>query len=198
MNVSKPVLISVVFLGVITGLTISQVFNVIATDGGGNPFTTVWEAIYGLQSRVEALEVRVPRKGYISVSPVAFMPVYGTAMYLKSLEAIYGGVLFAPVQLPNGAIITNVTAKFFDGSYHAIWLSLWRTALADSNSQEMVFLYTGHEEWSSGSIVLYEDTIEHAEVDNQNYMYALEAEFSTYTPDLYLMWVLIEYEYQAR
>ncbi len=38
---------------------ITQVSNVMATDGVGNPFTMIWEAITGLESRVETLEDRV-------------------------------------------------------------------------------------------------------------------------------------------
>lgn len=61
MNVSKPLFISVILLGSVSGLLISHVFNVMAAGGHyrGNPLHEIWEAVTELQTEVDALEERV-------------------------------------------------------------------------------------------------------------------------------------------
>jgi hypothetical protein len=56
MNVPKPAFISAILLGLLTGLMMSQVFNVIAREADeGSPFDAIWAAIIDLQSRVASL-----------------------------------------------------------------------------------------------------------------------------------------------
>lgn len=77
MNVSKPVFVSAILLTVLSTLMISQVFSVVADSG--NPFEMIWEAISGLEGRVETLEEQSPPPGFLSAPAydsgwVAFNP----------------------------------------------------------------------------------------------------------------------------
>jgi len=83
MNVSKPVFVSAILLSILSAVMISQVFSVV-TDGG-NPFDTIWEAISGLESRVETLEEQSPPPGFLSAPAydsgwVAFNPGQGVTL----------------------------------------------------------------------------------------------------------------------
>jgi len=46
-----------------------------------------------------------------------------------------------------------------------------------------------------GEVILYDDTISYASIDNQNYIYSLTVWFAYDTVFLNLRWVIIEYEY---
>jgi len=98
-------------------------------DGNIDIFDIVWLAgrfsttgtpmnkteLLGLEDRVAALETRIPKKGYISVPPAAFVPVDSTwqvltTNYLANYEAFIVTCL-GSVQLPQGATVTNITAR---------------------------------------------------------------------------------------
>jgi len=55
-----------------------------------------------------SLNIRVPKKGYISISPAAFTPYTDTQTYLKGDSGLWGqGRFVVNVQLPNGATLTK-------------------------------------------------------------------------------------------
>jgi hypothetical protein len=64
MNISKRVMVGAILLSMLSAMMISQAFSVV-TDSG-NPFDVIWEAISGLDSRVETLEAQSPPQGFTS------------------------------------------------------------------------------------------------------------------------------------
>ena len=50
----------------ISSFVIGNMFNVMASDSGGNPWDKVWTAISGLESRVETLEGQLPQQGFLT------------------------------------------------------------------------------------------------------------------------------------
>ena len=152
-----------------------------------------------LQSRVEALETRIPKKGYVSVHPAAFNPKTGGMTFRiegDSLRALFGlGDFFAQVQLPHGAKVVNMTAYLYDHhpSYEVtVWL--------DMNNLNGTYNLMAGELRSSGApdyVVLYDDTIDYAEIDNQHHSYDVHVYLDASSPSLMLYGVVIEYEYEA-
>jgi len=65
MNVSKPVFVGAILVSFLSAMMISQVFNAIAFDGGGNPFDGVWEAIEDLQTQIDEIELTPGPQGPI-------------------------------------------------------------------------------------------------------------------------------------
>lgn len=62
--IRKKQVLTVVSIAAISFL-VGTMFSVMATDGG-NPFSVIWEAISGLESRVEALEEQSQPQGFMS------------------------------------------------------------------------------------------------------------------------------------
>ena len=150
-------------------------------------------SLIALESRVEALEARIPKKGYISISPTAFPG--GNWACLQG-----GGDFYAPIYLPSGVKITNMTAKLYDNDKSGeITVELKRVELyGTSQSKVLASVGTGIQE-APGPVVLYDDSIDFAIVDNQQYNYFVDVYLSYYYPNnpLELRWVLLEYEYPA-
>jgi len=154
-----------------------------------------------LQAKVEALETRVPKKGYVSLPPAAFVPESNTIQAYDIREAsMKGGPsawFHAPLQLPQGAIITNITAYLYDGMTTGkitVYLVEWNQTKLHWNS--MVTLDSGFVE-APGQMVLFNDTIVHSGIDNKNCIYIVSVWFSNYDNALLLYDVFIEYEYLA-
>jgi len=150
-------------------------------------------SLIALESRVEALEARIPKKGYISISPTAFPG--GNWAFLQG-----GGDFYAPIYLPSGVKITNMTAKLYDNDTSGeITVELKRVELyGTSQSKVLASVRTGIQE-APGSVVLYDDSIDFAIVDNQQYNYFVDVCLSYWNPNnpLELRWILLEYEYPA-
>jgi hypothetical protein len=148
-----------------------------------------------LQGLKAYVETHMPRKGRVIISPFLFQPRENTQSYFKYAVYLRGDKWFETVlQLPNGAIITNVTAKVTDmvtDGYVFVWL---RRYPLTGGYEEMAYMETT-KEGTPGDIVLYDDTISYASIDNQNYIYSLTVWFAYDTVFLNLQWVIIEYEY---
>ena len=178
---------------------IGTMVNVMATDRGGNPWNKVWQAILGLQSKVEALETQIPKKGYISISPAAFNPTDETSMYILWGSVLEGeGYYVADVQLPHGATITNVTVYLYDeSSLYGMDVKLYKYDL-DEHHWNIASIDTWPAEETPGYAVLYDDHLLSPEVDNQYYSYYIAVWFDGWSYELELRGIVIEYEYQAR
>ena len=50
----------------IISFVIGSMFNVMASDGGGNPWDKVWTEISELESKVETLEGQLPQQGFLT------------------------------------------------------------------------------------------------------------------------------------
>jgi hypothetical protein len=158
--------------------------------------TTLNTSLVELQSRVAALETRTPKKGYISVPPAAFTPMFTTVTYEKYPGYIRGsGNFLAPVQLPNGAIVTKMSVSLTDSSTTGqIEVNLIRAR--EQTNYYMANVITSFS-GTPGQTTLFDDTIDYAQVDNQDYCYTLRLFFTYETNDLVLHSVFIEYEYPA-
>ena len=196
--VKKKQVFVVVSISVVICL-VGTMFNVMATDGGGNPWNRVWEAIYGLQSRVEALESEMPKKGYISISPAAFNPTDETSMYILWGSVLEGeGYYVADVQLPHGATVTNMTVYVYDeSSSYGLDIKLYKYNL-DEHHWCIASIDTWPAEETPGYAILYAGHLLSPEVDNQHYSYYIAVWFDGWSYKLELRGIVIEYEYQAR
>jgi len=152
-----------------------------------------------LQSRVGDLETRTPKKGYISISPTAFTPHSEYETYAKLNEYLAGdGHFFAPLQLPNGSIITKITLGAYDimsALFFEVWITLYRTTLIPLGRQIMASLTTGGYE-TPGFVTLYTTEINYATINNGNYTYSLQLDIipEDFTK-MAFYWAFIEYEY---
>jgi hypothetical protein len=148
-----------------------------------------------LQDLEAYVEMYMPRKGRIIIPPALFQPRENTQSYYKHADYLRGDKWFETVlQLPNGAIITNVTAKVTDmvtDGYVFVWL---RRYPLTGGYEEMAYMETTLQ-GTPGDVILYDDTISYASIDNQNYTYSLTVWFAYNTVFLNLQWVTIEYEY---
>ena len=180
-------------------LLVGTMFNVMATEGSGNPWNKVWQAIYGLQSKVEALETRIPKKGYISISTAAFNPTDETSTYHLWGSALEGeGYFVADVQLPHGATVTNMTVYLYDeSSLYGMDVKLYKYDL-DEHHWCIASIDTWPAEETPGYVVLHEDHLLSPEVDNRHYSYYIAVWFDGWSYKLKLRGIVIEFKYQAR
>jgi len=168
-------------------------------------------SLIALESRVEALEARIPKKGYIFVSPATFNPtedVDDKYDFIRSSALIVfrssvAWVDFcASVQLPHQSIITNMSVWIYDNSDYQInvWLSRYDPQTETANTIASVSTYPPTAK--PGKVTLYDDTITYGIVDNSRFMYNIYVRFQGETNfpgdmALRLYGVLIEYEYPA-
>jgi hypothetical protein len=150
-----------------------------------------------LESRIEYLETRMPKKGCISVPAVSFVPMDNSTPYrIMALRLIGYGLFFAGLQLPHGAILTNMTAYVYDSvSSGEIHLQLFGLNLTSGNGYVMASVQSGVSE-TPGYTGLFTGTISYAEVDEQ-WTYFLSVSFTSQTISLNLAGVMIEYEYST-
>lgn len=153
-----------------------------------------------LQSRVEALETRLPERGHVSIHPGAFSTSYWNQSFDMSEHTLRGSDSFyADIQLPNGSTILNMTVYVLDlSSEYYVNVTLGRYLLGEVvGPQTMALVTTYPPEIGSGHYVLYDDTVDYAEIDNQHCMYHLEVFFSGKYTFLAFIGVIIEYAYQT-
>ncbi len=175
--------------------------------------TDLETSLVELQSKVEALETRIPKKGYIFISPVAFNSVFdemsgGVDEYdfirssvLVVFESSIAWVDFsASVQLPHQSIITNMSVWIYDNSDYQInvWLSRYDSQTESADTMASVSTYPPTAKPSK--VTLYDDTIIYPIIDNSRFMYSIGVRFqgdTSFPGDmaLRLYGVLIEYEY---
>jgi len=181
-------------------------------DGSINIFDVVWlagrygttgtplnkTALYELEARVEALETRIPQIGYISVAPAAFAPVDSswrvlTTNYLANFESTIT-TFVGSVQLPHGAIVTNMTVYWRDIGSQAVMSSLRRYNLTHWHGLAEVDSIG-----DTGFGYSYDDTIDQATIDNSKYYYYMSVGIppSTSHLDYQYYYAVIEYQYPA-
>lgn len=143
-----------------------------------------------------ALDARIPKKGCISVPAAAFTPKFPDRPLQSGHRLLNLWTMttqfVAPIQLPSGAAVTNVTCYWSDSSSSKdviIWLIRYD---GQENFFHMSSLFSSGEA-SYGSS--YDDTIDYATVDNQ-YGYYLLVQLEPY-PDHVFYYAVIEYEYPA-
>jgi hypothetical protein len=153
-------------------------------DGAINIYDIVWlagrygttgtpmnkTALTELEARVEALETRIPQIGYISVPPAAFVPFDSSRLVLTgNYLANYEGTitaLYGAVQLPHGAMVTNMTVYWRDISTQAVMTSLRRSNLTHWHDLAEVDSIG-----DAGFGYSYDDSVEQATIDNSKYYY---------------------------
>ena len=181
-------------------------------DGNIDLFDIVWIAgrygttgtpmnkteLVGLEDRVAALETRLPKKGYISVPPAAFVPFDSnwqvlTTNYLANYEATIV-ICMGAVQLPHGATVTNITVYWRDVGTQAVTIKLRRHNLTHWN--EMAYIESVGD---SGFGSSFDDTIDYETIDNSKYYYYMEVGIppSVTHLDYQYYYAVIETEYAA-
>jgi len=132
MNVSKSVLVGVILLSILSTVAISQVFSVV-TDGG-NPFDAIWQAISGLEARVETLEGQSPPQGFMTAPAYDSGWVAITAdTYLTLTHNLGTKELFVYMV---GKDITGTIGTMFYGS--DLDDGLWRGAYFRINAENTI------------------------------------------------------------
>jgi len=159
---------------------------------------TLETSLVELQSRLEALEARIPKKGYISISPAAFTPESNTQTYYKYYSYLRGqGDFYASLQLPDGATITNMTVLLWDNSNTGrieFYLMGFNITKRYPLTMPMAGVATT-DSGTPGEVILYDDTISDAIIDNRDCEYALWAHFSKDDISLVIRGIVLEYEY---
>jgi len=168
----------------------------LVSSGGGPALTTHGDVHVGGDLTWQR------RTGYVSVSPAAFESFDASYTYQKKGRSLYptsGRHFYAPMQLPHGAEVTEMTFYYRDfdimGS-GVITMTLKRGEVDGSTSDhedmaQVVSQSSGPIHYGSGS----DATIVGATVDNQDYIYWLYAYFGGDLDEEHqIMAVVIEYE----
>ncbi len=147
-------------------------------------------------------------KGSILISLLTFDPTGPTIStnikdltYVGSPDGV-NNPQWAPVQLPQGAFVTNLTALLSDASNNMhVVLELWRFNPANRSSlEQMASVQTTDPDTSLNPFFVYDDSIANAQIDNQNFVYGLKL-YSSRDGGSYLALglrgVKIEYEYKG-
>lgn len=171
------------------------------TDDYGVPFDKIWEALTGLQTDVDSLNTRMPKKGNISISAAAFVAQYSTVDFgIHSWETLALShaesctvYFYGSVQLPNGAKVKKVTSYWWDMGDENIVCRLKR--YNQTQNQEMAQIWSSGDPGHGSS---HDDTIALATVDNSQYAYYLEVGIPGEQNGhglYYFKYATIEYEY---
>jgi len=156
-------------------------------------------SLIALESRVEALEARIPKKGSIFIAPAAFTPEDSSSSYYKSFIVLHGdGSFNAQLQLPNGVIIKNMTCYLTDmvndGEVTVMLLGWNFSKYGGALTIPMGMVETGVTD-KPGDVILYDDTIADNKIDNQYCTYTIYACFTYDTAFLMMGGIRIDYEY---
>jgi len=151
-----------------------------------------------LQSRLEALETRVPKKSNISISATAFIPQDNLETYSVTNYLIGAGFFYAAIQFPHEVNITKMTAYITD-SVTIGYLTVTLTGMNLTNWVSLGNMAIVQTEWSGavGKAALSTTSIANARVDNDNCAYTIRLYLSSQNDNLNLYGVVIEYEYLA-
>ncbi len=121
--------------------------------------------------------------GSMLISPLTFKPMVeaGAGIYERNLTYIgcpndLKNPFWAPVQVPHGVNVTNFTGLLYDNINDGhILLELWRFNPANTTSlEQMAFVQTSDLDASLETFVVYDDSVENSQIDNENYVYALK------------------------
>ena len=113
----------------------------------------------------------------LAIPPPAFVPNLDTQdweitqAYVRNRAVLTQQVYVAPVYLPDGATVTKLTLYGGRVDVDAV-MQLW---LRRSNRQMgLETMATVLADWTTGYSSGYDDTIDYAVIDNENYDYSLE------------------------
>ena len=118
-----------------------------------------------------------PKLSPLSIPAAAFVPyndIYDftidhTQIFNRTSLEIH--LYYAPVILPHGATVSKVTLYGYrNDALAAMTLILYRVDPTESVA-EMAMLMA---DWTLGAGSIYDDTIDYATIDNENYQYILE------------------------
>lgn len=152
------------------------------------------------------LESTTPQKGYLSIPAAAFTPYDHNdpfhnheariAFGLYTNEVFYEDVtaFFAPVQLPQGVTVTNVTVYWYHESFLYVKAWLWR--YNQTGKETMTFVNPVGTPLGFRTDYMY-GPIDYAIVDNSRYSYTMEVWVPNWG-DLeayYFQYAVVEYEY---
>lgn len=135
------------------------------------------------------------KTSYISISTAAFVPredgydYYNNGAYIQNIDG-NSDDYYAPVQLPHGATVTNMTFYWEDysSSYNGLISMAKRPPL--SAIQTMASVYSSG---NSGKGISYDDTIEYAVIDNYHNCYYMGLHI--YDSNIKCYGVIIEYTF---
>ena len=144
------------------------------------------------------------KTSYVSVSTAAFIPEsYGTSTYVDYQNEGYylinedsGSQWFvAPVQLPHGAVVTDLQVGWGDGSNVSATVYLRRRSMIDvtESGVTMAQVTSVGTFGSTHEGVWNDDTIDDATIDNAHYTYYLDVGMQDSAEDIKLYGVVIEY-----
>jgi hypothetical protein len=139
------------------------------------------------------------RTGHISISPSAFQPHTESYQFARTGYMLYttsGDTYNASVNLPDGSTVTKVTFYFRNPSASEdVTMSLRQGEVPSSTVRTMAQVNSVYTTSSNGYANDYDDTIDYATIDNENYKYWLQAEFNGTGSTLQVTAVVIEYQY---
>ncbi|MEM3580746.1 MAG: hypothetical protein QXH40_02845 [Candidatus Bathyarchaeia archaeon] len=151
--------------------------------------------ILELENQFKKLESKMPKKNYASIPSEAFLPLTNTQTYDKGAGYLKGlGIFFATVQLPDGINITKMSVLVTDESNTGyVYVSL-----SEHNLTRGVYGVIAEASTSvadaPGRVWLIDDTVYHV-IDNKNCAYGVHIYLSENSYSLYVMGVVLEYEY---
>jgi hypothetical protein len=145
---------------------------------GDNVFTG--DQVVQGQLTTDAVVYNTPRTHYVSVGGAAFTPRLSTTGYTRVLgngDAYVTSVgafdaLVTPVQLPDGAIVTEMQATLKDNSATDLEIALWRQSNGGGFNEIASVATTGT---SASYQTLTDSTISSATVDNSTNSYLVHA-----------------------
>jgi hypothetical protein len=162
----------------VISFSIGTMFSAMATDGG-NPWNAVWAAITGLESRVETLEeqTNLTATRYYTIPAPAWLPWRDTNTFYRGVPDIYTTTVgetywYAAVNLPHGAVITELTAWVLDNdSTWDVTVALYRQLTGTTIFPSMTYATSTGQ--SSSYEALSDSTIVESTIDNENNAYML-------------------------
>ncbi len=185
-------LIAAIFVGVTSSVSVFDPWADITGDGNVN-----LDDLEALSAAWLTEGTPVHKKGNISVPAAAFVSTFSTdrtmiAQHLYNYENTLATVFVASVQLPHGATITNMTFLWYDAAGTGnveCWLLRCR-----STEQTIAYVTSVG---TAGDGSSSDDTINYANVDNNQYAYFLQVaiEPSVSHEGYYFKCAFIEYEY---
>lgn len=138
--------------------------------------------------------------GFIMIHPYQFRLRYSNQPWQFLFSYLYNpssneySYMAAPLNLPHGATITQLTLYYKDNSPKNMSIRL--KAYSGNLEATMAGIYTDEEENIIQSV--FDNTVNFSVVDNQNYSYALELDFEPGgSTNLFLTNVRIDYAYNS-
>jgi hypothetical protein len=141
--------------------------------GSSIPMPRQVNAQSGMAAPSSAATAAQAGSGYISVAPGAFHPVSDDCDYINYGSSLYNGsggcAYVAPVQLPQGATVTKVTAYWADySSDQEANVFLNRVSHGDVTDETLAWMESSG---SSGDGSSEDTSISYATIDNSLYAY---------------------------